>query len=704
MEPVYGKWPWPRSLHGEVVEYLQSEGAAAVGFDIIFSDRSLRQEMDSGVIGELKALAKNADIPEIRDRLYYVLDSLRPESSDAHFVSAVKGFGNVFQASVFFVGEDDPAELRAGEDMVLRNRAVLSASAVPAELKRSRNLFFNVTVPFPDLALASKGIGHINFHPDSDGTCRRTHPLLWLMEPRIAYPSMPLLIAADIKKVPLESVTAKNNSVILGDATIPLLPDGSMMINYQGGRVFRDVEGKERYESFYKYIPYDSVIASKDFLLAGQDPVLARGTFKDKIVLVTASAVGLSDLRSTPFSPVTPAIEIHANVIDNILSNRFLRPIDGIARKPYVFLLALFVGMIASLYNPYIGFAATVALTGSAIGLHWTLFGRGWVLPVVDVSFAMIGTYLGVVLRKYVSEEREKRHVKTAFGHYLAPQVLEDVLKSPDKLRLGGERKHMTVLFSDIEGFTSLSEKMAPEEISAVLNEYFGRMLECIKATGGTLDKFIGDAVMAEWNAPLPQDDHAARACETALLMMRDLEALRKKWPAEGKPLLRARIGINTGEMVVGNLGSKEIFEYTVIGAAVNTSARLEPLNKDFGTSIIVSESTRNEAENRWPGRFVFRRLARVELKGRAVPLDVYELAGWPDSISEGLAGAINTFHEGLGLFLKARFSEAGVLFGQLLEKYPQDGPSRKYLSLCEHYKNNPPAPGWEGVYTQTSK
>jgi len=240
--------------------------------------------------------------------------------------------------------------------------------------------------------------------------------------------------------------------------------------------------------------------------------------------------------------------------------------------------------------------------------------------------------------------------------------------------------------------------------VSAYLNEYLNQMMNCIKETGGTLDKFIGDAIMAEWNAPVTQADHAARACETALLMMEEVKKLRGKWRGEGKPLLNVRIGVNTGEMVVGNLGSKEIFDYTVIGDEVNVAARLEPLNKDFNTNIAVSESARDGAEMHRPGKFVFRRLARVALKGKTAPLDVYELVRLEDAVARERMEAIGIYGQGLDLFLEGRFSEARKLFERAVERYPGDGPSRNYVELCAAYEETPPPPDWGGVYVQRSK
>jgi adenylate cyclase len=707
LEPFYGRWPWPRFVHAEAIDYLESDGAVAIGFDILFPEKSLRQEVDSAIIHQLKALAKNADIPDVRAELQQRLDALNPEVSDALFVSQVEKSRSVFHSSVFYVGENDLAlerGLAADENAASKMRSGLSNSAVPVQLKHRETMFFNATVPFYELAKAARGVGHINYIPDSDGVCRRFMPLAWLGARDTAYPSLSLIVAARVKGVPLDGIRMENDRVVVGDAEIPLLPDGSAMINYQGGRVTNDGDGKSKFESFYSYIPYESVIASADLVLAGKEPALPRGTFKGKIVLVTASAAGVTDLRATPFSPVTPGVEIHANIIDNILSRRSLRTIGGWPEKAYILVLALIVGIITVSTRPYVGVAVVAGLFASVIGLHWKLFGYGWVLPVVNVSVAMAGTYLGVVLLKYVAEEREKKQIRSAFGYYLAPQVLEGVLKSPELLRLGGERRRMTVLFSDIEGFSSLSEKMAAEDVSAILNEYLNQMMNSIKETGGTLDKFIGDAVMAEWNAPVTQADHAARACETALLMMEEVKRLREKWRVERKPLLNVRIGVNTGEMVVGNLGSREIFDYTVIGDEVNVAARLEPLNKDFNTNIAVSESTREEAEMHRPGKFVFRRLARVTLKGKTAPLDVYELVGLKDTVEAERMEAIGIYAQGLDLFLEGRFPEARKLFERAMERYPGDGPSRNYTELCTSYEENPPPADWGGVFVQRSK
>ena len=704
---MYGRWPWPRSVHGEVVEYLKADGAKAIGFDIIFSERAVRREIDSDAVNELRSFAQNADIPEVRSELLHRLDSLKSDFSDSQFVSAVEKAGNAFLPSVFYVDENDISrnpELGSDDINTLNIKSALSRSSVAVSNNNFKNIYFNATVPFEGLAAASHGIGHINYLPDRDGTCRRFFPLISFHEKGTAYPAFSLLIASYVKGISPEAIKTDKGNIFIGDAAVPLLKDGSAYIHYQGGKITRARDGKNTFTSFYQYIPYDYVLASKDLIEAGKEPLVQRGQFKDKIVLISASAAGLTDLRPTPFSPVTPGIEIHANIIDNILSNKFLYPLNKDLEKLYIFFLAGVIAVAGRFSGPYRGVFIVAISISSVAFFHWNLFEKGYVLPIVKPLLAMTFVYLGVLLMKYIMEYRERRYLKSAFGYYIAPAVLEDILKSPDKLKLGGERKYMTVLFSDVEGFTSLSEQISPEEISALLNEYLTSMVQCITQNSGTLDKFIGDAVMALWNAPCAQKEHAALACETALLMMKKLGGLRKKWQEEQRPLLNTRIGINTGDMVVGNMGSKDIFDYTVLGAEVNVAARLEPLNKDFGTRIAVSESTRREAEKYMPERFVFRRLALVQLKGRDKSLEVHELVGLHEDTDERVLGAIEEFEKGLYLFMSSRFAEAKTIFQSLLERLPHDGPSRIYISLCEYYEKNPPANDWGGIYVQSSK
>ncbi len=695
LRPLYGRWPWPRSLHGEVAEYLASDGAVAVGFDLLFAEPVMRREVDEADWSALSALAKSADLVEVRTELGLRIDALQPGLGDRQFVESVATAGNVFQAAVFALGGGtEPTE--PGEAAKIR-------PGVPVAAPRDEAVRTHAILPFAALALASHGIGHINALPDADGTYRRFEPLIWWRDRQAAYPALGVAIAAHVKNVPQAALRRDSAGLAIGEAVLPLRPDGSAWIGYQGGTLQRQADGSETFQSFYRHIPYEQVLATKDLLAAGREAPLTRGAFRDKVVLVSARAAGLSDLRASPFSPVMPGIEIHANIIDSLLAGRFLRSPGAVADFLLVLAGCVAIALLAHALRLGLGMPlALVAVVGIAAGA-WTAFGHGWVLPLVKPIAAMALTYAGVLLARAVTAERERRWLRTAFGHYLSPKVLEELLNAPDKLRLGGERRRMTVLFSDIAGFTSISEKLPPEEVGALLNGYLDRMAACVSQTGGTLDKFVGDAVMAEWNAPLAQPDHAARACETALLMLEEVSRQGTSWQAAGGTL-DIRIGINTGEMVVGNMGSHQIFDYTVIGNEVNTASRLEPLNKTFGTRIIVADATRREAETQRPGRFAFRPLARVMPKGRAEPLDIHELAGWQAAWNDAARETLDTFAVAMDHYLHRRFDEARRQFRFVLDRQPDDGPAALFASRCEEYLAHPPPAGWNAVYAQTEK
>lgn len=691
LRPIYGRWPWPRSLHGEVAEYLAADGAAAIGFDLLFAEPVMRREVDATDWEALAALAGSADLAEVRDELTRRINALRPGLGDSEFVAAVARAGNVFQAAVFAPGEDASDEAVA-----------LGRPAVPVTARSDASVRGQAILPFADLARASRGIGHINVLPDTDGTYRRFAPLLWWKERQAAHPALGVAIAAHVKGLPLTSIRRQATGLAMGDVVLPLSADDSAWIRYQGGTLLPQADDSEVFQSFYRHIPYEQVLASKDLLAAGQAAPLARGAFRDRIVLVSAQAAGLSDLRATPFSPVTPGIELHANIIDNLLAGRFLRAPGGAASFFLTFAGCLVVALLALRLRFKLGVPLALITAGGIAGGAWAVYGQGWVLPLVKPLVAMALVLGGMLLARAASAERERRWLRTVFGHYLAPSVLEEVLRAPDKLRLGGERRRMTVLFSDIAGFTTLSEKLPPEEVSALLNGYLDLMATCVAQSGGTLDKFVGDAVMAEWNAPLAQPDHAARACETALLMLEKVSLHRAAWQAVGGAL-DIRIGINSGEMVVGNMGSHQIFDYTVIGNEVNTASRLEPLNKAFGTRIIVAGATRLEAEQHRPGHFAFRSLARVSPKGRAEPLDIFELVGWREELDAPLRERLAAFEEAMEHYLARRFEHALRQFRSIVEQ-SQDGPAASFAALCEDHLAHPPSADWNGVFVQTEK
>jgi adenylate cyclase len=286
------------------------------------------------------------------------------------------------------------------------------------------------------------------------------------------------------------------------------------------------------------------------------------------------------------------------------------------------------------------------------------------------------------------------------FSHYMSETLIHDLLKHPEKLRLGGERRNLTVFFSDLAGFTSLSEQLTPEEVVTLLNRYLTAMTDIILAGGGLIDKYEGDAIMALWGAPLPQEDHAARACLAAIENQRRLADLRREFEASGLPPVYSRIGINTGEMIIGNMGSSQRFDFTVIGDSVNLASRLEGANKTYGTRVIISEDTYRQAA----ARVEARELDLLRVKGKEVPVRIYELLA-PKGELDGRMGEVrDLFTEGLARYRRQEWAEAIRAFQQALELVPEDGPSKVFIERCRRFMEAPPPPSWDGVYRLTSK
>jgi len=306
---------------------------------------------------------------------------------------------------------------------------------------------------------------------------------------------------------------------------------------------------------------------------------------------------------------------------------------------------------------------------------------------------------LGIIIYRYISEEKEKKKIRGAFQHYLTASVINEMLKDPAKLKLGGDKKDLTVLFSDIRGFTTISEKLTPEELVRLLNEYLTAMTNIVFQYDGLLDKYMGDAIMAVFGAPLDQPDHAQRACLTALNMMTELHRLQNKWQEEGCPVLNIGIGVNSGDMVVGNMGSEMRFDYTVMGDMVNLGSRLEGMNKEYGSNIIISEFTYNTVKK----TMCCRELDWVRVKGKKLPVKIYELLGEKDDESrwkDFIAG----FEKGLALYRAVKWDEAITVFQKVLTMRPEDEASKIYIERCFKLKEEPPAQPWDGVFTMKTK
>ncbi|MGH9579466.1 MAG: adenylate/guanylate cyclase domain-containing protein, partial [Terriglobales bacterium] len=473
----------------------------------------------------------------------------------------------------------------------------------------------------------------------------------------------------------------------LGPATLKTRGDGTMLINFAGP---------------YHTYPHFSMVD----VLQGAVPA---EVFRDKIVFVGPTAIGIGDIRNTPFAGETyMGVEIHANVVDNLLhlgesSRTFLtRGLNQeMADIAFIVLFGLGLGAWFARTRPL---AATLAVVATLLLfiliLHFGFARWGIWLSFVVPAGTLVASYAGVTSYRMIFEEREKRRVRKTFSSYVSPGVIRLLEKDPARyFRSGGEMKDLTVMFSDIRGFTSISEGLTPDELVALLNEYLGEMTEILFRRWGTLDKYIGDAIMAFWGSPFPQEDHAERACACALEMSARLRELNAKWKAEGRKQLAIGIGLNTGPVNVGNMGSSRRLSWTVMGDHVNLASRLEGLTKEYGVGIVLSEFTWRAVE----GRFIARELDRIRVKGKQQPVGIFELM---DSAENGSSRAelLALFAEAMDSYRGQRWQQAAQKFETVLARFPQDGPSRVFLHRSLEFSREAPAADWDGVYVMKSK
>ena len=572
MEPLVGRWPWPRLVHATVIDYLAAAGAKVIGYDVLFSERDIRK--------------------------FTVADTeWTGEESDAALVESTKKAGNVVH-----IAEASSAEL------IDPSRAMVSNLDAPALNTRLPDIGCTeprpvLTPPFPALAQASRAIGHSFFALDANGALRRTSPIVQVGQRTV--PSFALATTITAGGVPLFAVGL----------------DGargcSMLIPWRG-----PAENSNGQPTFTSYSFYD-VFYSQQQILEAQKPGIDPALFKDRIVIVGATAEGLKDVFTTPFpSGQISGPEVHANLIDASLSNRAIAHAPGTLTVITALVAVAVVGVAGAYLNAWLTGAVTLAFAVLFVWQSVRLFAHGLWIDVTITMLALVLAYVGDLAWKYFVEGREKRQVKKLFSRYVSKDVYDQLVANPSLAALGGARRHMTVLFSDIRGFTTMSEKGTPEAVVSQLNELFTRMVGVVFAHRGTVDKFVGDMIMALYGAPLDDPEHAEHAVQTALAMITTLHQLNREWAGQGKPQLDIGIGINTGEMIAGNVGSDTIMSYTVIGDAVNLGARLESLNKDYGTRIIISEATRE----RLKGRYDIHPLGDVVVKGKSKPVAIFEV------------------------------------------------------------------------------
>ncbi|MEZ5286559.1 MAG: adenylate/guanylate cyclase domain-containing protein [Vicinamibacterales bacterium] len=605
LEPLVGRWPWPRLIHASLIDYLAAAGAKAVVYDVLFAeaDRSTFTLADTPWTGE---------------------------ESDAELVASTARAGNVIH-----VAEAASAELIDPSRAVAAPLAGIPALNLPFGVDDCVERRPQITPPFPALAAAAHAIGHSFVVYDADGPLRRVVPFVRAVttedgvETTHVVPSLPLAAMMMANGLAPEAVGVSGAALRIGPTRVPLVTE--LVPDYYGPptpacRALLPWKGPTRRRdgtpSFPSYSFYD-LFYSQQQILEGLPPEVPPDRFKDRIVVVGVAGEGLRDVFVTPFAEGRmPGAEIHANTIDAWQEGRTLVPASPVTALLLPLGAALAVGAAGLSSSMWMTAGGALAL---ALGYLWVdvrLFSQGAWWPLAVPLTAVGLAFVGALAWQYFVEGREKRQVKRLFSRYVAKNVYDQLLADPTRARLGGTRRHMTVLFSDMRGFTPLTEQLKAEDVVSQLNDYFTRMVKVLFEHHGTLDKFVGDMVMALFGAPLDDEDHADHAVEAALAMVRALDVLNAEWQAFGLPRLDIGVGINTGDMVAGNIGSDTIMSYTVIGDAVNLGARLESLNKDYGTRIIISESTRAALK----GQYDIRPLGTVTVKGKSRPVAIFEV------------------------------------------------------------------------------
>jgi adenylate cyclase len=713
-QEVLGRWPFSRTNFAKTLDVLHDDGAKVVGFDITFSKPDQSAAPIHALWAELEARRKRGEAVDAKLSAE-VLRLAASFDADKRFATSIQNFGPVVLGNYFLFTDADLRGMEASALDAYANQIAFFAypPAHPLHPESQKQEKAGMLEAFANTNLLPQGAeanldqltsalngdyswtGFFNAPPDADGIVRRASLVLPYGRTKNPdewdiYPSLDLMTARAYFGPPAQDMNLIYGpqgivEIRFGKAQL-LHPDGrgQMMINYQGPA-----------STFTHYSIID--VLQKNF---------SPGAFQGKVILIGATATGIGDLRGTPYGGTTyPGVEIHANVIDNILNQRFLK--HGFRQVLADGLLILFfgipLGIWMALVSPrWMWFGVSLLLP--MILINFWAFLHGWWLNLLVPALTLSTNVLLVSLYRSLFEEKEKRRVRAAFGQYLSPEVIRRLLVSPQLVE--PRKTDITVMFSDIRGFTTISEKLDAQDLALFLNQYLSDMTGLVFEHHGTLDKYIGDAVMAFWGAPFEEPGHAARGCNTGLKMMDRVREMQKKWEAEGKPHLDIGIGLNTGVASVGNMGSVLRYGYTALGDTVNLSSRLEGLNKDYGTHILVNETTYAATKD---DGFVFRELDLIRVKGKLQPVTIYELIGRVGQNSvygtpEDVRARISLFQQARELYRKRQWAEAQKTFQIILDKWPDEGPSRTYWKRCQDYLFDEPSSGWDGVFTMTHK
>lgn len=626
-------FPVPRQLYSDVLMILQDWGANAVGFDILFDLPSIYSVTEDSIFGSVASDGKTV----------FVMSLLQREDGSPVPENAI------IDISGNFSGLDS------------------AFSCIP---------------PCQMIAQGVPQLGSSNDRQDPDGVFRNIR-LLSVTPDGIAA-SLPVALAWLALDKPEMSVD--DDRFTLGENSFPIENGCRLQLKYHGPA------------GTYRSLPLADLVAALNARATGSPCPVDSSLFNEAIVLIGYAAPALYDLKPTPYSAMCPGVEVIATALDNLLNGDCLYHIKGWISVITALLVSLFTALFLSAVKKIpLGASLSVLPPVLLLVISLLMFRSGiWIDTVWPVSAGVL-TILSGGIFLFSSENRRKQEIRTAFSQYLSPDVVARVTEHPETLVLGGDRRVMTTFFSDIWGFTGISEKLTPEELVALLNRYLTIMTDIILETGGTVDKFEGDAIIAFWGAPIELDDHAERACSAALQCQNAHIEMNLQLTAEGYPELITRIGLSTGEMVVGNMGSSRRFDYTVMGSTVNLGSRLEGVNKVYGTSIMVPEKTCLEASD----AFVFRELDTIRVVGQMIPVNVFELICAKDDLTHSRNKILECYSEALKLYRAGRFEDAEQKFSSI-DDAPSIVMAERCRQLMEKYRDSDK--DWDGIFTLSSK
>lgn len=666
-----GQWPWNRNVLARINDVLFDHyQIKSIGYDIVFAE----EDIDEGAkLLEKMASGSLQDDPEFIEEYHRVMPSLR---HDKRFAEALKDRKTVMG----FVMDTDtikgglPKAITELDKKTLKKLAIHKAEGYTANLKLLQESAFS---------------GGFFNNPllDDDGVFRRV-PLLQIYENEL-HESLALALARAATGSPnIEMVVETNEDsddlflewVTIGEIAIPVDHQSGVLVPYIGK------------QKSFEYVPATDVLNKR----------VDKDILQGKITLFGTSAPGLLDLRTIPLEPAYPGVEVHANIIQGILDGRILHA-PGYT-KGFEFILISFIGIALTFSLPMLSaLYSTLVILGSIVLLIGTNF-YAWtsaqlVLPIAAPVLLVVLLFALQMTYGFFVESRGKRQLAHLFGQYVPPELVDEMSEKMDEINLDGEMREMSVLFSDVRGFTTISESLEPKELTDYINAFLTPITKVIHDDRGTIDKYMGDAVMAFWGAPLEDDQHALHALNAAIGIVERMKTLREEFAEKNWPEIYVGVGVNSGNMNVGNKGSEFRVDYTILGDAVNLGSRLEGLTKVYGVDIITSEFTRHAVPE-----FEYRELDRVRVKGKDKPVSIYEPLGLLENVSKSDRKLLKQFHIGIKQFRAQNWDAAEREIFALSQLEPDRKIYKIYLDRIMYYRENPPGDDWDGSFTHTSK